>query len=824
MSDEVKRALERARVRVEQLQRSGADPLEIMELHAQDVDLIVINLFEGALAHSRHDPAGVALVALGGYGRKELAPNSDLDLMLLYRGWSIPDVRELNVALTYPLYDSGRELGDRVREPRDVLRNLERVDEACAALDARLLTGDRGLFADMQGNVWRRFERNNVSVVTDLIKATAERHKRFGHAGHLLEPNIRDSAGGLRDIHTLGWASKLFPGGEGLEGLVASGRLSRIDADLVEEARTFLQRLRIELHLHTDRHQDQLYIGDQDAIANHFGYEATEVRPAADRLMQELAGRARQVDAVVESFWDRASHQMRRKRRWRSSSSENIGDGCVLVDGRVEVVAVTNVASDPGGWLRVFRRALLRDRSIGRTTLNRLLEEVAGAGEVSWSDDAREVFLDILQSGAGAVRALEAMDLSGLLVALIGDWEPVRAYPQRDLYHRYTVDRHLFQAVVELAVSRSSDDLDLRDAWSHVGDPDALFFAAFLHDVGKGRGGDHSALGAQIAVDTAKRAGLSPDQIADVEFLVSDHLALAETAMRRDLNESRTITETAARVGDLRRLAMLYLLTRADSLATGPEAWSAFRSALVRELYVRTRESLSGQSLPIGAVSEERSAVLDLLGESLEGNEVRTAVHHGQEADEFVVVAPDRPGLFSIVAGVLALRGFDVHDAEAYTRPDAVAVEIFRIVSAHGPVPEERWIRLADDIRAALRGELDLDAALVKKAAETRRRRGTRRPGAHSRVVVDNAASEMHTVVEVHTEDRIGLLRLITRTLAAHGCDLSLARVATYGLEVVDVFYVRDLDGHKIDSPERVKAIEDALLTALASDPARPRG
>ena len=827
---------------------------EIVELHTRDVDLIVTNVFEGALARTGRDPAGVALIALGGYGRNELAPSSDLDLLLLYRGWEASDVTALNRQVMYPLWDSKRELGDRIRDPRDVVRNLDRIDEVCAHLDARLLSGDRGLFADMQSAVWRRIERGRNSLFVDLVKASRERHARYGSAGHLLEPNIRDSAGGLRDIHTLGWASRLLPGaGSDIAALLDAGYLSRIDADHVLEARAFLLRLRVQLHLDTGRHQDQLYLQEQDEIARRLRYEAIEGRPPADRLMQELYVHAREVETIASSFWDRVTHLKRRRRFFGLTpgvESVNLGDGCVLKDGRLEVVATTNVAEDAAGWLRVFRRSVLRGVEVGRHSINRLQEEI-GAAELplAWSSEARDVFLDILQSGTKGARALEAMESSGLLGALIPHWRVIRAFPQRDLYHRFTVDRHLIATVEELGESRALDDHDLRDAWSRVEDPDALFTAALFHDMGKGRGADHSVLGAELVRDSAERMGLSRDQIADAEFLVREHLALAETATRRDLNEPRTVEEMSARVGDARRLSMLYLLTRADSLATGPEAWSSFRSSLVRELYVRTREFLAGAPLPVaessGRLNELASALglsreeiatlvgpmpeswivgvepesarrqFALLRDPLAPDEVRTSVHSADDADELILVAADRPGLFSVVTGVLALRGFDVHDAEVYTRSDGVAVEVFRVVGKHGAVSDERWARVRDDVTSALHGALDLDGELAKKTAQQRRRPGGRRRDGKARVVVDNAASGSNTVVEVHTEDRLGLLRVITKALADAGCDLSLAKVATYGIQVVDVFYVRDLEGHKITEGEHIRRIEERLGAAL---------
>jgi [protein-PII] uridylyltransferase len=848
VSDEIKDAFARARERVEQLQRSGTPADEIVDAHTSDVDEIVVGAFEAALASSDRDRAGVTLVALGGYGRRDLAPMSDLDLLLLYRGWSSSDITSLNREVMYPLWDSGRELGDRVREPRDVVRSLVRVDETSALIDSRFLAGDRGLYVDLEGSVLRRIERGRAGYFKDLVQATRDRHKRYGHAGHLLEPNLRDSAGGVRDMHTLLWASKLLPGADGLDGLVSSGRLSELDKHLITDARSFLLRVRIELHLLTGRHQDQLYLAEQDDIAKRLGVEATGARAAADGLMQEFYGHARHVEAIVASFWDRVTHSKPR-RRWRSSGSVSVGDGCILQDGRIEVVAITNPREDPAAWLRVFRHAVRRNATIGRGTLNRLHETIEGTEELSWTSEAREVFLDILQSGRRAIAALEAMDSTGFLGALLPEWVPIRAFPQRDLYHRFTIDRHLLTAVGELAESRSSDERELKDAWARVGDPHPLFVATLLHDVGKGRDRDHSEVGAELAEHAARRIGLEPDRVADVVFLVREHLTLADIATRRDLSEQKTIDDVVERVGDARRLAMLFLLTRSDSIATGPEAWSSFRAALVRELYQRALQRMEGTpdvptdaSTRLAALADALDLTLQdterlvgpmpdawlagrdlasarrqlaLLREPLGPGEVRTAVEEMHEADEFLIVAPDRPGLFSTVAGVLALRGIDVHDAEIYTRTDGIALEVFRVIGAHGAVPAERWARVREDIVSAIEGRLDLDEALARQTTQERRRRGAPNVRSAGVVEVDNAASETHTVVEVHTEDRLGLLRQITKALADAGCDLSLAKVATYGTNVVDVFYVRDLEGRKLTDADDIARIEEHLRRVL---------
>jgi [protein-PII] uridylyltransferase len=845
VTEDIRALFDRARERVAEMQRARTDPDEILLAHTEDVDRIVISTYERAVMES--DPSGaVALVALGGYGRRELSTGSDLDLVLLHGGFKAEDIQALSRAVMYPLWGSGRDLGDRIRTPRDAVRNIDRVDELCALLDARFLSGDHALFAELEDQVRRHLDRARFAFFKDLVAASEERHHRFGHAGHLLEPNIRDSAGGLRDIQTLSWASRCLPGADGIDGLVASGFLSARDGDSVVAGRALLLRVRIELHLATARHQDQLFLAEQDDIARALGY------PNADRLMQQIYEQARIVDAIVSSFWSQLLHTNRR-RRFRRSSPESVGDGCILQDGRLEVVAVTHVNDDPAGWLRVFRRSVSSGAPIGRASINRLHDELESSHEVRWTPEARETFFDILKAGGDGVRALEAMELAGLLTALLPEWRAIRAYPQRDLYHRFTVDRHLFEAVAELGASRSSEETYVRDAWSRVDDAHALFLATLLHDIGKGRDADHSEVGAEIVAKAAIAMNLRDTQRQDAAFLVEAHLLLAQLAVRRDLGDPKTIDEVVGRVGDSRRLAMLYLLTRADSLATGAEAWSSFRASLVRELYSKVLERFEGVVLASDGAStrlQEIAVALDvdvsealalagpmpeswmrsvdpasaarqlaLLREPLEPGEVRTSATPVDDADEFILVAHDRPGLFSMVAGSLALRGIDVHDAEIYTRSDGVAVEIFRVIGAHGAIPDERWARVRSDVLAALAGTLELDAELAKKTAQTRRRRAAAALPRQAEIVVDNEASDSHTVIEIHTRDRVGLLRLITKVLADAGCDLSLAKVATYGVDVVDVFYLRDLTGHKITDTAHLADIEARLHAAVGAAP-----
>ncbi|HVL81541.1 MAG TPA: HD domain-containing protein [Actinomycetota bacterium] len=752
-------------------QRDGEDPLAILGSHSASVDAIVEDLFDDALLRTGRRPQGVVLVALGSYGRRELAPYSDLDLMLVHRGWTPPDVERLTRELLYPLWDAGREVGNRVRTPRETVAMLDELEETTAVLDMRLLAGDRSLFLELRSTIDRAVARARARILRSLRTADAARHARHGHAGHLLEPDIRDSRGGLRDVQSVRWMAKVV-------GVDPAELLAAEDAAIVDRAHRSLQRVRIQMHLRARRKVDVLYLDDQDAVAGDLGLGLGA--DAGDALMRDLYRGSRALASVVEDAWHRAARPRRALTRRREHA---LGDGCVLRDGRLHVLAAQSVADDPAGWLRAFELSSSHRVPLSRVSLARLRSSLSD-GEPVWTPAALHRFLQLLHGGRRSSDALAAMDESGLLAALLPGWEHVRCLPQRNLYHRLSVDMHLLETVAQVADEREVADPELADAWSRIGDATSLVVAALLHDIGKGRGGDHSVLGSELAEEAGRRMGLPEEIVQEIAFLVREHLVLAETAVRRNLEDDVVVREMASRVGDERRLALLYLLTRADARATGPEAWSPFRASLVRELYSRV----------LSVLAQGRPPTPEPLGEGWAGplsadpvapGEVRVEVRPGDVVDELAVVARDRPGMVASVAGALALRGVDVMSADIRTLDDGVALELYRVRSAHGPVSAQRWERARSDIVRALDGALDLDAALRQKASRTRRPPRPPRP-----VQVSIEGSSGQAIVEVHCADSIGLLYRLAHTLHAAGCDIHSARVATYGTDAVDVFYV----------------------------------
>lgn len=796
----------------------------VVRAHSDAVDRAIVGVWE------RVRPADPAcLVAVGGYGRRELSPGSDIDLMVLSGGGG--GVAPAAEALFYELWDSGMQVGHSVRTLKEALA-VARADlnAETAFLDARVLTGEKALFDRFAEEVLAQTRRSKPPFRERIRAATEERHRRAGEASGDLEPNLKDGRGGLRDYQTILWLHAV------------TGERGRYDHDRLMEAVGNLHLVRTILHEVTGRHTDSLAVQWQPQVAAVLsGSEAgpgagDDDGPAAeDRLMR----------LVYES--------------------------CRTVSFALDVVLDPDVVE----------------------TLDRLPPELL---EGQWTEPARRAFLDLLAGGPDAVTALRALDETGALVRLLPEWQTIRCLPQRNIYHRWPVDLHLFQTVAALGTfapeadaargggpersrifrraqargdaalvadrsgeGEGADDhrADWRDLTRRVAADaarhwDRLLVAALFHDIGKGTGEDHSVQGALVALQAARRMRMPAADADEIAWLVRQHLTLTTTAVRRNIDDESLVVELAEAVGSVERLRLLYLLSVADGLATSPAAWTPWKATLVGDLFTRIYhlldrgELVSRQaSLLARARSNElRSALASFPQEDVDRHLVgmprawllsqstRALVMQSRvmlrvagsrtphlearlfakpDVWEVIVVAPDRPGLFSKVAGVLALHGLNVLTAQIFTRSDGVGLEVFR-VSGTG----ERFDRVAEDVDRALRGRISLDFRLEEKRRQyaSRIAKGARRPPS---VRVDNETSDFFTVIEVHAADRVGLLYAITRALADLELDVHLAKIATYGEDVVDAFYVRDLEGQKVSDAEHAQEIERTILHKLGA-------
>jgi [protein-PII] uridylyltransferase len=800
---------------------------------------------DASLRDAFDEQSGCAVVALGSYARRELCPGSDIDVLLLVpeprRFRRSTDRKELAERLWYPLWDAGLVTGHGARTIGESLALADTdLDVLTALLRIRLIAGDSTLSAQLEADAQRFARSRSERVLAQLAEGAAQRRVRPGAVAEMLEPNLKAGAGGLRDLHCLAWANSVLGGSDeaALDALVAGGLLTETDVGRLRLAGSRLLELRVELHRVNGAKSDLLVLQDQDAVA-----AALQVGDA-DLLVRELSAVAREVAWITNDVMIRIS----------GPDAPRIVDRVLDPRLRVQHGRVTFSGDGAPSALEVLdaaAHAAELDIAFDSATLTAF----GAMSEPEWDVWERAAFGRLLRAGRRAVGVFEALDHAGVLVQILPEWEHVRSLPQRNAYHRFTVDRHLLEAVAECA-----ELLDLADAAEPVGlegaaepgrldgivaracrRPELLLLGALLHDIGKGLPGDHSHLGAEMTLRIARRMHLDSEGIEILVWLAKDHLLMADTATRRDLSDEATIRRFSdALAGDAERLRLLYLLTIGDSLATGPAAWSKAKAALVRDLFVKAAAFVEGDSAQAVVVAR-RAALTELLGQDacdaflavmppsyllafepeamsshhslLQRRQLAVACVPGEDGRVIVTVAaPDQAGLLATVAGALTICGLAVHEAGLFSTADGMALDVFRADDTFGRVAERGAAWVEATLRDALAGSLDLAAGV----AERRRYQPSPRASGPVGIALDLDASTVATVIEVHCDDRIGLLYELASTFAEAGVDVTVAKVQTLAERVVDTFYVRDADG-RIDDPERLAAIEAALRARLAT-------
>jgi [protein-PII] uridylyltransferase len=716
---------------------------------------------------------GVSLVAIGGYGRSELCPQSDLDVLLLTNDPATGE--QLAPKLWYPIWDQGLKLGHSMRTIDQALELArEDLDTATALLTSRHLCGDESLTALLRERAITQWQNSAKRVVAELAERVEERHAKFGEAAFLLEPDLKDARGGLRDVHALSWLD------------LAQPVLSDPDELALREAYEVLLAARVELHRRTGRRGDVLLLQEQDAVATALGIAD------ADELMKGVVSAARSIAWTSDFTWHRVRSP--RRRRLVRERPREVTPGVILEERTIRLSPGCDVVGDPAIALKVGLAAATQRAFIDRAALERMAAEMPAMPD-PWPDEARWLLTDLLMVGHPAIPVVEALDQLGLVHRMIPEWEPCRSRPQRNAYHRFTVDRHLFEAAAEAA--------KLVD---RVERPDLLVLGALFHDIGKGYPGDHVEVGIQLVDRVASRMGFSDDEVAVLVSMCRHHLLLPDVATRRDLDDDGTIRSVATQVGSVETLELLHALTEADSIATGPAAWGHWKAGLVHQLVRRTAHVLRG-----GDASE-------LVEAPFPTDEHRRLLAQRKlqvigEAGTLTVVAPDRPGLFSRVAGALSLNGVDVVEATAHSEA-GMALEVYRVKSVFGDEPN--WARVRVDVERALAGRLALRARLAERARTYPVPRATTARPRPPRVLVDNHTSDVATVLEVEAPDGIGVLYRITQALLECDLDIVSAKVQTLGSDAIDAFYVRDPSGAKILDEAYLAEIRRAVLHALA--------
>ena len=817
--------------------------------------------------HPLPNPTGgerLAVIAVGGYGRGELAPYSDVDLLFLTPYKLTPWAESVIESMLYMLWDLHLKVGHASRTIDDCIR-LGRDDYTIrtALLEHRFLAGDAGLTETLDRRLWSDlFEGTESDFIEAKLKERTQRHQRQGGQRYMVEPNVKEGKGGLRDLQTLFWIAKYVARADTISDLQKTGMFRDSELRSFLAAEDFLLAVRTQLHLLAGRAMDQLTFDMQVEVAERLGYEDSAGRRAVEHFMQDYFRHATKVGELtrilltgLEARHVKAAPDMlslfRRRRR--------VPEGYEIIHNRLNVTDPNEFLSDKLNMLRIFevglKQALLLHPDAMRLVSDNL--ELIDA-EMRASPEANRIFLDLLLKHGNPERALRRMNELGVLAAFLPEFAPVVAMMQFNMYHSYTVDEHTIQCISNLAQIEKGELVEELPVASRILNRGVnrrvLYVALLLHDIGKGRPEDHSVLGARIARKLAPRLGLRKAEAETVEWLVRYHLLMSDMAQKRDIADPRTVRDFAKAVETTERLDLLTVLTVCDIRGVGPHTWNNWKAQLIRALYRETANALEGDLSGVNRKSLESEAkrtlrdnladwpkaevraeiarhyapywqgvpsdaqlVLARLLRGITDEEVRIDIKldADRDATRICFALADHPGIFTRLAGALALVGANVVDARSYTTKDGYATAVFWVQDAEDSAYEEdRLPRLRSMIDKSLRGEVKTEEAFGRRDKLKKRERAFRVP---TSISFDNEGSDIYTIIEVDTRDRPGLLNDLARTLTDANVNIASAVIATYGEQVVDSFYVKDSFGLKLHSATRRQSLEARLREAITA-------
>ncbi len=869
----LREALEAGRAEVRRRFDADASGSSVVRANCYLVDQIVRVVHDHVTGHlyplgSPSTAEFLSLVAVGGYGRGELAPQSDIDLLFLLPYKLTPRSEQVIEAVLYFLWDLGFKVGHATRSVDDCLRQSKADHTICTSLlEARWLWGDQDLYRTFrdrfQSEILR--PRGAARFIEAKLAERAVRHERLGGSRYSLEPNIKDGKGGLRDLHTLYWIAKFLYRVDDVSELVARGVFSKAEARRFDKAQSYLWTLRCQLHYLSGRAEERLTFDVQTELAQRMGYTDHAGSRAVERFMKHYFLIAKDVGHLTRVFCAtlEAEHNRRSRFRLPLLTRRRKVDGFRLEGDRLTVETAEVFAEQPVQMLRIFHAAQKHGLDIHPDALRWMTRSLKYIDKTLREDpEANRLFMEMLISPKDPEVTLRRFNEAGVFGRFVPDFGRVVAQMQYNMYHHYTVDEHSIFAIGilhRIEAGALKDEVPIASEVVHkVLSRRALYLAVLLHDVAKGRGGDHSELGAKVARKLGPRLGLSAEETESVAWLVLHHLAMSNTAFKRDLSDPKTIEDFAALVRSPERLRLLLVLTVADIRAVGPNVWTAYKAALLRDLYWRTEEVLSG-----GVAEENRKARIARAKEELTGSlegwtkkdvkahlargygpywlsvdrdthlrhaelvraaeragdalTVDTRIDGYREVTEVTVYTADHPGLFSRIAGAMAVAGASIDAARIFTLANGMALDTFFVRNAlGGPFDRpEHLARLKRVVEQTLEGSLQPWRELARRKSKIPSRMRVFKVA--PRVLIDNKASARATVIEVNGRDRPGLLYDLTRALSKLQLMIHGARIATYGESAVDVFYVQDALGDKIEAPARLKRIRARLLEALGA-------
>ena len=860
----------RARVR-KAVEEQGLPGLPAARALSALQDAVIAQIHDFALTHLGARDEKIAVVATGGYGRGELAPGSDIDLLFLRPARQSAGSQAVIEFVLYMLWDLGLKVGHATRSVVECLR-LARQDITIrtAILEARHLCSDRSLFDELRKKFWEDAAANGRDFVEAKLAERKARHTRQGESRYLVEPNLKESKGGLRDLQTLYWLGKYLYRVENAADLVEHNVFSKEEFKVFQKAEAFLWNVRVRLHYLLDRAEERLSFDVQPAMAAAMGYtDAEKPRRAVEAFMRAYFLVAKDVGDLTRIFIAALEEQHRKPRpslrrilpgflRQRSPD-----DDFYVENGRL----CANPAifkADPANLIRLFHVADTKQVDIHPNTLRSVTRSLdLITDKVRQDPAANRAFLETLSSRHDPERALRLMNEAGVFGRFIPEFGHAVGLMQFSMYHHYTVDEHLIRAIGNIAAIERGEHMEehplTSDVIKRIKSREALYCAVLLHDMAKGLQGDHSDVGAVIATSLCPRLGLSESDTSAVAWLVKNHLVMSDTAQRRDVSDPKTVRDFVALVQTPELLRLLLILTVCDIRAVGPGVWNGWKGQLLRELYYAAESMMTGgDQVPahIARVASAKQALLERLHDFTPAQRERALSRHydnywlafepeeherharlmasADTSGELLVLSadsnsfravteiflytPDHAGLFSQLAGAIAMSGGSIVDAKAFTTSEGFALDVFSLQDAEGEAfdDKERLSRLRQSIEKTLRGQVWPRRALAGKQQKSKASAFRIKP----KVLFDNDASQIATVVEVECLDRPGLLYDVTQAIFESGLSISTSMVATYGEKAVDVFYVRDGFGHKITHPARLEAVQARLTAALAWPPA----
>ncbi len=796
-----------------------------------------------------------ALVAVGGYGRRELCLESDIDMILVFDGEIPEDARAMAKDIFLPLWDQGLDLGYGVRNLQDFkILIQEDLNSFTAVLDLRLIYGDRALFSKLMLDIEHEISHSKERYIHQLTQAFFARTGQFGGAKNILEPNLKEGIGGLRDLHHVSWLLKVIYGLEQRGLGMLDHALGKDYREAMEKCYDFVRRARNILHFVSRRRNDILKMGHQDKVAKLMGFMDNPPETGVELFLGELYHQMTELRAVVEEV-DTLVRDVGMNQRSSLGRQGLFSRGGFLI-----TEADIGSEGDPNMVPELLRLCGDLNLKLGLRARNLIYKIINEEGHPS--SQLKGFFKEVILS-RDAPLVLEQMRRSKLLAYLIPPFKNITNKVQFDTYHLYPVDVHSVETVRFLAMVENYGSILEKTVFHDLVDKRPLFWAALLHDIGKGKGG-HAAIGAGIAEAYLKGLELDLRIIEDVVFLIRNHLLFVDVATKRNINEEKVVVEVAREVSTLERAKMLYLLTWADSMATGPKAWTHWTEYLVQELFIKVLHIIEkGELATISATATSetnlrlaREYLKRVLGDdlswegifgamgirySLESSPEEMAGHvimamelmeekkvsshplvmkwKEYPTDKVIrinILTLDTPGLFSKISGALTLHNFNILGARIYTWLDRTAVDIIEVQPHPDPASSEEELKgVKRDLLRAIKGELDLESAIRAKTGIFTRGSPATGKDRETKINIDNSQSDFFTLIEVYTADRIGLLYTLTKTLHQCGLDIKLAKISTKVDSVADIFYVKDSYGEKVVSQEELEKIKGALLEAI---------